>query len=471
MRRALLLILSGNALTSILLLVRSLVVARLLTLEDFGIAATFAIVIAIIEMASGLGIQQLIVQDKKGNDPELQAGLQGFNFMRGVGAGLVLFALAAPIAIAMAVEEAIWAYQLLALVPILKGLEHLDIHRLNRDMDFGPLIFSRVAPAVLSVAAIFPLCAVFNDYSAMLYSILLHTVLTVISSHLVANRRFRMRFRRAIMGKSLKFGWPLLINNVLLFLAFQADKVLVGRFLGMETLALFSMGVTLTLTPNLVSNQSIQQFFLPQLSENRDRQLEYEHLAAATIQASLASGLLLMLGMIIIADPLVRLLLGDKYLALIPLLPWLGIWQAMRAFKIGNSVIALSLAQTSNAMWANAVRATFIPLALLILIQGGGVLEVIWIAILAEFAAFSTSLRLLLTRTRLDPLSLNVPLLLSLGTLAAAGPMYVTFTLYYDNTLLGYFMITALVIASLASMREFGQYVALKFLNPAPRAA
>ena len=45
MRRALLLILSGNALTSILLLVRSLVVARLLTLEDFGIAATFAIVI------------------------------------------------------------------------------------------------------------------------------------------------------------------------------------------------------------------------------------------------------------------------------------------------------------------------------------------------------------------------------------------------------------------------------------------
>jgi len=75
MLRTAFVILSGNAATSLLLLVRNLVIARLISVEDYGIAATFGIVMALIEMASYLGMQQQIVQSKDGEDPRFQASL------------------------------------------------------------------------------------------------------------------------------------------------------------------------------------------------------------------------------------------------------------------------------------------------------------------------------------------------------------------------------------------------------------
>ena len=56
MLRSALLILSGNAAASILTLARNLIVARLISVENYGIAATFAIAMAVVEMASALGI-------------------------------------------------------------------------------------------------------------------------------------------------------------------------------------------------------------------------------------------------------------------------------------------------------------------------------------------------------------------------------------------------------------------------------
>ena len=82
MFKSAMLLLSGNIFGAIMLLARNLVVARLTTIEDYGIAATFAISMAVVEMMTTLGLHQMIIQDSKGDDPDLQAGLQGFHLLR-----------------------------------------------------------------------------------------------------------------------------------------------------------------------------------------------------------------------------------------------------------------------------------------------------------------------------------------------------------------------------------------------------
>ncbi|NJM81628.1 MAG: oligosaccharide flippase family protein [Tabrizicola sp.] len=96
MFKSALLILSGQAFTSILLLLRNLIVARLISVEDYGIAATFAISMSIVEMMTTIGLHQLIIQDKDGEDPRLQSVLQGFHLFRSLFSGLILFLLAIP---------------------------------------------------------------------------------------------------------------------------------------------------------------------------------------------------------------------------------------------------------------------------------------------------------------------------------------------------------------------------------------
>jgi O-antigen/teichoic acid export membrane protein len=398
-------------LASLLLLARNLIVARLIPVADFGVAATFAVAMSVVEMMSTLGLQQQIVQSRDGDDPHFQAALQGFQVLRGAISSLVLFAIAIPLARFFGIPEAGWAYQAMAVVPMLNALGHFDIYRLNRTMVFGPMILTGIVPALVSVLAVWPLSLWFGDWRVMLYAILIQALLTTLTSHIAARRAYRIVLDRALMRQSIRFGWPLLANGILMFLVFNGDRMIVGRKLGMETLAIFSMGITLTLTPTLVLAKSIQNFFLPPLSKldhaaTPEAGQRFERLAIATIEANLLNGALLVFGTALLGGPFVHLLLGAKYAALVPVLTLLAVMQALRVFKAGGAVIALARRQTSNAMVANLCRVASLPVAWWAVATGGSLTEVIWIGIAGEFCGFIVSLLMLRGRVgvRMKPL-------------------------------------------------------------------
>ncbi|MCB1333343.1 MAG: oligosaccharide flippase family protein [Roseivivax sp.] len=426
MLRSALLILSGNAAASILTLARNLIVARLISVENYGIAATFAIAMAVVEMASQLGLQQQIVQARNGDDPRFQAALQGFQVLRGAISGVVLFALAWPIARFLGIPEVAWAYQVMAAVPVLNALQHFDIHRLNRHMRFMPLMLTGSVPALLSVVVLWPLSVYMGDYRVMLYSIVVQAVAAALTSHLAAERPYRLVFDRAVMGESLAFGWPLLLNGILLFAVFQGDKLIVGRELGMAPLAIFAMGVTLTLTPTLVMAKSAQNFFLPQLSRAVEDPARFLRLAVVTVQAVLLSGLLFCLGVLVFGTPLVRLVLGTKYEPLVPYLAWLAIMQALRVVKAGPAIVALALGRTGNALIANIPRVLLLPLAWYVAVTSGDMLQIIWIAILGEALGLILSVLLLYDRLPLLSRDIALPHLAAFGFLGLAAMLTLT---------------------------------------------
>jgi O-antigen/teichoic acid export membrane protein len=413
MIRSALLILSGNAAASLLLLVRNLIIARLIPVADYGVAATFAIAMAVVEMMSQLGLQQQIVQAKNGEDPRFQAALQGFQLLRGVIAGAALWALAQPLADFLNVPQAAWAYQVMALVPVLNGLTHFDVHRLNRSMVFLPVILTGAVPALLSALAVWPLAIFYGDYQVMLYAIVVQAVMTAVTSHLVAQRPYRLVLDRAVMASSLRFGWPLLVNGILMFAVFNGDKMIVGRELGMEVLAIFAMGFTLTLTPTLVMAKSAQNFFLPQLSvierSTPKGEAQFQSLSLATMQAILVMGLSLVMLVTFFGGPLVTGLLGEKYAALVAYMIWLAIMQAVRVVKAGPAIVALALGHTSNAMIANGVRVLSLPFCWYIAITSGDLL-MIFIAIVGEILGYGASLLLLRQRSSVYLRGMRVPL-------------------------------------------------------------
>lgn len=402
MLKSVLLLLSGNAFASLLLLVRNLVVARLISVEDYGVAATFAIAMAIVEITANLGLQQLIVQDKDGDDPKLQAGLQGFQALRGAISTVFLFAIAQPLANFFDVPEVVWAYQILAIQPLLLSLYHFDMHRLRRQMRFMPSVMVDVMPALLSLLLVFPLVYVYDDYRLMLWALMAQAGIGLITSHLVAERKFQLTFEREIIKRSVVFGWPLFINGALLFIMMNGERMVVGRELGMASLAMFSMGFTLTLTPTLVVARSTQAFFLPQLSAVQDVQDKFRSLSYATMQVSLLNGMALILAIILIGEPFVEIVLGDKFAPLVPLMIWFGILHGVRVFKSGCAVVALARAKTENAMIANSFRVLSLPLSYYVAVTSGDLKLVIWIATLGELLGYIAALLLVRYRVGLE---------------------------------------------------------------------
>lgn len=459
MLKSAMLVLSGNAFSSFLLLLRNLLVARLISVEDYGIAATFALSMAVVEMMSSFGLQQLIVQDDKGDDPDVQAGLQGFHLLRGVLSGVVLVLLAHPIALFLGIPDVAWAYQVMALIPVMRGFIHFDVYRFHRDMEFLPLLMSTAVPAMISVLLVWPFYKFFGGYEVMLYAYLVQWGGMAIASHVVALRPYRLVLDRGIMIHALRFGWPLLINNMLLLAVFQGEKLIVGRELGMTSLAILAMGFTLTLTPVLVGARSLQTFFLPQLAACKGDRERFGSLAMATLQIGTAGGLVFVLSVVFWGAPLVTFMFGDKYAALIPLLIWLSILQALRLFKAGCATVALSQGHTLDTMIGNVFRVLSMPLSWYVAVSGGSLLVIIWIGIVAESVAYlvMTGRIVYLAKLRLKPTIILVSGSLFFLVIAIARVGMA------ESSAVGSFLVSAgfivLLFLNIAAMGDLRRYI------------
>jgi O-antigen/teichoic acid export membrane protein len=389
--RSALLLFSGNAVTSLLTLARNLLLARLLPVEDYGIAATYAIAMAVVEMISALGMEQQIVQARDGNDPRFQAALHTFTFVRSLFSATVFFLAGGLIADFLGVPDLAWAYQTMALVPLSRGLMHFDVHRLKREMRFGPLMKLQLGGALVALVSILPAYAIWGDHRAMLASLLVQTLVTTVLSHMMAHRSYRMAWAPDVWRSTVSFGWPLLVNAVLIFVIMHGEKVIVGRALNLEALAIIAMGLTLTMTPTLILGRSLQNLFLPQLSALRDDDKAYQDLSQTSIQTVTALTLMYLLTVALVGGPVAMLLLGPAYAALPPLMVLLAIQQTLRVLKEGGSTVGLARGQTANVMAANAVRVISLPIAYWVAVSGGGLEGIILVAIASEAIGLAVS--------------------------------------------------------------------------------
>lgn len=436
----------GNALGALLLLGRNILVARLISVEDFGIASTFAITLALLEMITNFALDRLIVQARDGDDEKLQSSLHSLQALRGAVAALVLFVAAKPLAILFAVPEVTWAYQVMALVPLIRGFAHLDVFRLQRDLKFGRFVLANLLGQFLSTVAVWPLAYWLGDYRIMLAAILLQQALYTIASHLAADRSYRLAWEKTVINRAMGFGVPLLINGCLLFGIFHGDRIIVVNQLGVETLGWFSVAFTLTLMPSMLLANSANSLLLPVLSKAADEKA-FDVLAKVTIQAALFIGLMLAVGFFLLGAPVLLLLFGAKYAAATDVVVWLALMQALRLAKAGPAIVAMSKAETRNPLYANIVRVCVLPIAYLTAEYNADVRYIVWIAMAGEGIGFLTSL-VLLNRKNLLPAGGYFFPILSFACLVAAMivaqivEIRATFTLidqilFYSGVLLG----------------------------------
>lgn len=396
MTRSILTILSGTAGAALFLFARNLALAALLPVEQYGIATTFALAMAAVEMAMASGVQAQIVQARDGDDPDLQAALQGFQALRGLIAAAALAAAAGPVARWLGIPEVAWAYRALALIPVLNGLQNLDVHRLNRAGRFAPLALSQTLPAALALPLAAGLAAWLQDWRALLWAMLAQAAMALAITHLTAARPFRLGVDRTAWTRVMVFGWPILANTLVVFAVMQGDRLAVGRVLGMEVLGVFSMGVTLTLTPALVLASTLRISLLPGLSAaGADR---FPALARRAIRVSLALSALASATAAAAPAVVGALVAGTGFAALPALLLPLGLVQAARLAQASTTVAALALGATGNAAATSLPRLLAVGAGAVWLARGGGVEAVIWLAVAAETLGAGISAGLLRRR-------------------------------------------------------------------------
>jgi O-antigen/teichoic acid export membrane protein len=349
----------------LLVLLRNVLVARRLSPEDFGLAATFWITTGILKAATDLGFQKHLIQSKDGDDERFGAVAQSLFLLRGLLIGAVLLVAAGPIARAFGSPEATWAFRMLALLPIANGLKHREITRLKRELRFGPQVVMTLTSQLVATVAAVPIASATRDYRAILYLVLLQEAVAVAASHLLAKRPFRLAWDRATVGRFLRFGWPLLINSLLLWGMTQGDRLILAGAYSREELGVYSLAMGLVMSAFGMVTTSVNPVVFALMARAQDDRATVErHLRLHTI-AMAAFGALTGIGFIVLGPLLVTLLYGAKYALAGTVVGLLGIGQGLRMLRLPAQNAAMARGDTLTSLYTNVIRQFGIVLALL----------------------------------------------------------------------------------------------------------
>jgi O-antigen/teichoic acid export membrane protein len=377
---------TGQIVTQLCSFVRSVILARLISPENFGIAATFAMTYALMEMVSNVSAQTLLVQAPDGDNPSFQGTGHLVIACRGMLSAAVLLVLASPVSLLFGVPQARWAFYWIAAIPLLRGFAHLDLSRFQRNMRFTPQIAVDSISSLLVTVLAWPLAAWLRNYAAMLWLLLLQAAFYAIGSHVVAERPYVWTRRRDYVRRFLVFGWPLLINGLLMYGILQGDRFVIGvsgRVFPQSTFTLTDLGIysvafAVTMAPSTLFTNIANSLFLPVLARAQaaPEQFVRRYMACAQILAFAAA--VIAIPFIVAGHWIVPLVYGPKYSAAGAFIGWLGAMWGTRVFRTAPTQAALALGDSRNSMIANTARTTALIGVLIAAATGSGL---IWIAI------------------------------------------------------------------------------------------
>lgn len=388
----------GNGISALSSFLRNIIIARLISVEDFGIASLFALTMSAAEMASYLAVDKIIIQDKNGDNERFQSSGHAFLILRGLFGGLVLFLIAEYVANFFNVPQATLAFQVLAIIPIIKGFLHLDVARFQRDMNFLPVVMAETLPQVVILLISIPLALWQRNYEVVVWLILIQTIAHVVLSHVFAKRKYTIGWDNNDIARMYKFGWPLLINGVVMLAIFQGDKAIVGKAYSMEVLGWYSAAFIMTLSPALIINKVLYSLMLPWLSAVREEIPLFTNRSLLAINYCLISGLILSIFYSVFGSELLILLFGVEYYDGGKIVALLAFMQFIRVAKAGPMLVAMSIGDTKNPMYSNLVRGLAFLIAVLFAWQGSDIITIVIIGLLGELSAFVISTNLLLRK-------------------------------------------------------------------------
>lgn len=366
---------------------RNVILARHLAKADFGVAAVLAMVLTLFELAGKMALGQQVVQSKYGDDQGFVSAVQFTQVALGTVSAFLILGFSWPAAHFFSSPKYLSSIMALALIPFLNSLSNLDVYRRARRLGFGRLVMVDMIPGVITTAAAWPLAVYFRDYRAVLCIMLARAVLATATSHLLAERRFSMRYDRQWIRLSLQFGGPLLLAGFLQFANMQGDSMVVAASYPLSTLGEFSVAVTMAMTPAFASLRVCQAISLPLMSEVQDDLQRLIERYAIYVELMAFLSCAATLAMIYCGEPLAVIFFGKKYAGVGILASWLIAAQSVRIVRGATVAAAMAKGDTVRSLIANLCRLGALPLSIAVGLLHGSLL---WFAVtgfIGEIAA------------------------------------------------------------------------------------
>jgi O-antigen/teichoic acid export membrane protein len=307
----------GQATTSFLRIVSMVALARLLVPQDFGLVGMATVGTGFLALFQDIGLSMATVQRASITHAQIST-LFWINL--GVSALLAaLCAATAPLLVHFYHEPRLfWVTVATGLGFVLNGAGAQHRALLQRNLRFMALTLIDITALFVSVLVGIVMAATGFGYWSIVGMTLCGYVFSMCGSWLIGGWRPGLPRRGAGVRSMLGYGGIATLNNLVVYFAYNSDKVLLGRFFGAETLGIYGRAFQLINLPTQNLNSTIALVAFPALSrlQNEPERLRSYFLKGYGLFLSLV--IPITMACALFSEDIIRVFLGAKWSAAVP---------------------------------------------------------------------------------------------------------------------------------------------------------
>jgi len=365
--------------------ISTIFLARLLSKDDFGVAAYAIVTINFVEFLQGLGLQQALIYYPKDEKQNYTA------FWLGLGSGLVLFlvsffVISPLVGIFYNDVRAVPVTQALSFYFILVSLDIVQVATLSKRLAFArrsiPAIGNSLFKGIISIS----LALLGYGAWSLIYGQLAGTLVEVLLFWYISKWRPSFQFEKKYVRPLLSYGLNIFSISAMSNLLANVDYFLIGRYMGAETLGVYTLAFRLPMLLIKQLSGVLGDVIFPVFTKIKDdvsvlkrsflTSLEYVNLLTVPVG----------LGLAVVAKWVILVFFGEKWIDAVPVMVAISILSVLRAmvYNIGDAYKAIGRPDlvTKINFWQTLIT---VPLLWWVVTQVQTLTAVAWIQVAVVF--------------------------------------------------------------------------------------
>ncbi len=297
----------------------SIVLARFLNPDVYGTVALVTVFTTIMQVFVDSGMGNALIQKKDADDLDFSSVFY-FNIAICSILYIIMFFTAPIIAGFYDMPDLTPVIRVLSLVIIISGIKNVQQAYVSRNLIFKRFFFSTLGGTLgAAVVGIVMACLGFGVWALvaqMVFNVLVDTLIL----WLTVKWRPKLMFSFQRLKSLFSFGWKLLASALLDTVYNELRQLIIGKMYSSDDLAFFNQGEKFPKVIVTNINTSIDSVLLPTMSTEQDNRERVRAMTRRAIRTSTYLMMPMMVGLAVCAEPLVSLILTDKWLPCVPFL-------------------------------------------------------------------------------------------------------------------------------------------------------
>lgn len=301
-----------KAFTRVFSLIRTIILARLLSPTDFGLFGIALLTLMTLDTFSQTGFLQALIQKKKDIHSYLNSAWT-VSILRGIFLFLILFLIAPYVALFFEASEAKWIIQVIAISFLFQGFINIGVVYFQKELQFRKYFIFEASGALLDFVVAVTAALLYRNVWALVFGILAGQALKLVISYFIHPFKPKLDFNLTKAKELFTFGKWIFGSSILIFLITQGDDIFVGKFLGIMMLGYYQLAFKFANLPTTEITYVISQVAFPTYAklQHSIKRLRAVYVKILQIVAFLSFFTATLI--IVFAKDFTLLFLGDKW--------------------------------------------------------------------------------------------------------------------------------------------------------------